>query len=103
MRPATPAIAMMLAAVAGGSACGQGATPPNGLPPDVAAYVGRRAGCNHWSGEDAYDKARGREIASAMKRLKCVRIESDAKRLRHRYARSPRVLRAIDEARDRDG
>ena len=34
------------------------------LPADVVAYLDRRMGCNHWSGEDAYDAARGRQIAA---------------------------------------
>ncbi|MBB2964349.1 hypothetical protein [Methylobacterium sp. R2-1] len=72
------------------------------LPADVVAYLDRRMGCNHWSGEDAYDAARGRQIA-ALRTLRCEAVEADEKRLRRRYGCNPAVLKALDAAEHADG
>jgi hypothetical protein len=42
-----------------------------GQPADVAAVLGRLVGCVHFAGEEGYDAERRREIATAMKKLKC--------------------------------
>ncbi len=68
------------------------------LPAEVVAYLDRRMGCTHWSGEDAYDAARGRQIAAAVKTLRCDAIGADVKRLRQRYGRDPAVRKALDAA-----
>lgn len=68
------------------------------LPADAQAYVTRRRGCNHWGGEDAYDEARGREIAAAAKALRCDAVDADEARLRRRYGKDPAVLKAFDRA-----
>src|SRR5512146_171059 len=70
------------------------------LPPDARAVVERRIGCNHWSGEDAYDAARARQIRAAVRRLHCGRLERDEARLRRRYRSSPKVLKALADSRD---
>ncbi|GJE73275.1 hypothetical protein [Methylorubrum podarium] len=78
------------------------ATKPAGagpkLPADAAAYVARRKGCHHWGGEEAYDAARGRDIAAALTSLRCDAIDADEARLRRRYGKDPAILRAFDEA-----
>lgn len=71
------------------------------LPADAAAYVARRKGCNHWGGEEAYDAARGRDIAAALTSLRCDAIDADEARLRRRYGKNPAILEAFDTA-DRD-
>jgi hypothetical protein len=68
------------------------------LPADAQAYVTRRRDCNHWGGEDTYDEARGREIAAAVKALRCDAIDADEARLRRRYGKDPAVLKAFDRA-----
>ncbi|AWI89831.1 hypothetical protein C0214_17135 [Methylobacterium sp. DM1] len=68
------------------------------LPAAVVAYLDRRRECSHWSGEEAYDAARGRQIAAAVKRLRCDDIEADETRLRQLYGRDPAVRRALDAA-----
>jgi len=73
------------------------------LPAEVVAYLDRRIGCTHWSGEEAYDAARGRQIAAAVKTLRCNAIEADAKRLRQRYGRDPAVRKALDAAAHAEG
>lgn len=74
-----------------------------GPPADVAAHLRRRSDCNHWSGEDAYDAARDREIAAALGKLNCKAIDADAVRLRRRYRRDPGVLKQLDRGRETDG
>lgn len=73
------------------------------LPAEVVAYLDRRMGCTHWSGEDAYDAARGRQIAAAVKTLRCDAIDAAAKRLRQRYGRDPAVRKALDAAAHAEG
>jgi hypothetical protein len=72
------------------------------LPAEVVTYLDRHMGCNHWSGEEAYDAARGRQIA-AVKTLRCDAIEADEKRLRQRYGRDPAVRKALDAAAHAEG
>jgi hypothetical protein len=71
------------------------ASAPTDLPRDIQAFLDRRAGCDHWAGEEPYDAARRREIESALTDLKCARIERDEAKLRTRYARDTRLLDAI--------
>ena len=72
------------------------------LPADAQALVTRRAACEHWGGEDAYDAARSRQIVAAVKRLRCEAIEADEARLRRRYRDDPTTLRALDPASEGD-
>ena len=90
-------IALFLAAAMAGPADGHAY---DGLPGDVRAFVERRIECNHWAGEDAYDTQRGRQIAAAVERLRCDRIDRDEARLRRRHADSAKVRRALERARD---
>ena len=76
-----------------------GAQGPD-LPRDVRAFIARRQECDHWTGEEPYDKARAREIDSAIRDLRCARIDRDERRLMDRYPKSPAVLRALRIARD---
>lgn len=70
------------------------------LPHDVRVLIDRRFGCNHWAGEEPYDRDRAREIARAVRVLRCDSVEREEKRLERRYARSPAVLKALAETRD---
>jgi len=80
---------------------GSAAAAPR-LPAEVRQAIARREACNHWAGEEPYDRARAREIAANVRRLGCVRLEKDEARLRRRYARRPGVLRALRAAQDRE-
>ena len=64
-------------------------------PRDVRQFIDRRMECQHWTGEEPYDKARRREIDRAIARLRCDRIDHDEKRLLKRHARSLQTLRLI--------
>ena len=69
-----------------------------GLPKDAAAVVTRRVICDHWAGEEPYDKARAREIARAMRQNKCDSLERDEAEVRKRYANDPKVVKALEDA-----
>jgi hypothetical protein len=66
-------------------------------PAEIVKFLDRRAGCDHWTGEEPYDAARRREIEAAIADLKCARIERDEAALRKRYAADPALLHLIAE------
>ena len=69
-------------------------------PKDVRTLVDRITGCDHWAGEEPYDADRRRQIESALRDLKCNRIDRDAAKLRLRYWGNSEVVNLIDEARN---
>lgn len=70
------------------------------LPADVRVLIDRRADCNHWAGEEPYDRARKREIDKAIRDLRCETVQREETRLRRRYAKLPQVLLALADTRD---
>jgi hypothetical protein len=70
------------------------------LPRDVRVFIDRRMGCNHFAGEEPYNEERARQLEAAARELRCRRLESDETRLRRRYVRMPRVLKALTDTRD---
>lgn len=68
---------------------------------DIADYAARRAGCNHWGGEEGTDAARRAEINRAMAALKCGQIDQDEAALLQRYGGQPQQLQQIRAAHDR--
>lgn len=71
-----------------------------GQPGDVKKLIDRLAGCTHWSGEEPYDAERKTEISLAMKDLRCGRLERDEAAALKRYAKRPRVLRVLQQAKE---
>jgi hypothetical protein len=65
------------------------------LPLDVRVHIDRERNCNHWAGEEGYDRARAQEIDRAVRALKCETLDAEDARLRHRYAAAPVVLKAL--------
>jgi hypothetical protein len=93
------------------------AAEESALPKDVQDYIQSRASCNHLGGEDYSDPSRARMMAKELKecgyeylipRSDRVAVSSSSvdtidmqeKRLRKKYRRQPKVLRAMEEARD---
>jgi hypothetical protein len=74
-----------------------------GQPADVAAVVDRLVGCVHFAGEEGYDAERKREIATAMKKLKCDRLDKDETEIRKRYSNRPDVLKVLKQAKEWGG
>jgi hypothetical protein len=82
--------------------CGLGtaALAADHLPRDVQAYVDRRAGCNYWPSEPAYDKVRKAEIERNVRNLRCSTLNHEEVVLQVRYRDKPDILTAIAEAHD---
>lgn len=72
------------------------------VPIAVRDFLERRAGCNHWGGEEGYDAERAAQIAAAARKLRCRQIEADEKRIKRRYAKSRRVRWLLATTRDWD-
>ena len=70
------------------------------LPPDVKAYADRRAGCNYWPSEPAYDKTRKAEIQRHVRELRCETLNREEAKLNARYQGQPALLEAIANAHD---
>lgn len=66
-----------------------------GLPNDVGALLQRTDECNHWSGEEPYDKERAKEIAAAMKKINCASIDADTKKIIEKYKADPKIVEKI--------
>lgn len=72
------------------------------VPHVVRDFLERRAGCNHWAGEEPYDAERAAYIAKAVRDLRCRRIEADEHQIKRRYAKSRRVRWLLAATRDWD-
>jgi hypothetical protein len=64
------------------------------LPADVRAFRADRDSCDHWRGEDGYDKARAAEIARAV-RESCTGTDARLTRLRAKYRGNAAVVAAL--------
>lgn len=96
---------LLIAAAAMASATPQEARVRRELhaaPHPVRAFLIRRAGCNHWGGEEGYDAERAAQIAEAARKLRCSRIEADERRIKRRYAKSRRERWLLATTRDWD-
>jgi hypothetical protein len=83
-----------------------------GLPTDVRAFIERRANCNHWLGEQAYqaerialgeedyDAERTAQIMSALGKFHCMDAARDEAALKQRYAANPSALNALESSKD---
>ena len=71
-----------------------------GQPRDVASYISRVFGCNHWAGEEPYDQKRAQDIKQALINLRCAQLSKDETRLKQKYRNRPKVLQAIQGAKN---
>ena len=71
-----------------------------GMPEDVAAFISRVVECNHWGGEEPYDKERREFIKNAVGKLRCSELENDEKYLNAKYRDKQRVLNAIKTSKE---
>ncbi len=69
-----------------------------GVPKSVQQFNKRQIECNHWGGEEPYDKARSLEITAAVKKLKCDALENDEKKLLKKYKSKPNIIDSIYKA-----
>ena len=72
-------------------------------PRKVAKFIERRAGCNHFLGEEPYDAERAAELNRTIRELRCDRVESDERRLERSYRGRPDILRLLKETEDLPG
>lgn len=72
-----------------------------GQPQEVGDFISRAFNCSHFLGEEPYSVERKRQIFEALKKSKCDRLSSDESRLREKYRKKPKVIRALDAANER--
>lgn len=67
-------------------------------PHDVATFIERRTGCNHFNGEvgSSYPE-RERMVQDERKRLRCDQIEVDEQALRKKHRGKPAVVRLLKQ------
>ena len=68
-----------------------GALPANSLPADVAAFIWRRDGCDHFRSEEAYDAERKKDLAFQMRKL-CTGTDGMLYDLKLKYAAQRPIL-----------
>lgn len=66
------------------------------LPPDVARYVEKRDGCDHFRGEDPYDEERRRFLLKRTTEL-CVGTDKRLAALKKKYRNDAAVMKKLDE------
>lgn len=69
-----------------------------GMPKSIQQFNKRQIECNHWAGEEPYDKARAKEIATAFEKLKCDTLEKDEIKLIRKYKSRPSIIESINKA-----
>ena len=70
-------------------------------PRDVAAFIDRRAGCNHFGGETGSgDPEREQQVLEAVTELRCDEIEADERSLQRAYREQSEVLDLLEQTRD---
>jgi len=70
-------------------------------PQEVATFIERRTGCNHWNGETGGGfREREEQVQSERRKLRCDYIVSDTQRLRRKYRRRADVLKLIADTAD---
>jgi len=77
--------------------CGEAQQSLADLPPDVAAFVARRAACSEWS-RKVFEPDRVPDldnITSMMRSLKCYDLANDERSLRERYSGDPATAAAL--------
>ena len=91
---------LMLIGTLAGAADDPLAPLKKGQPEGVARLIERLVGCNHWAGEEPYDAERKKEIAAAMKALRCDAVDKDEATALKRYAGNPAALKSLRKARE---
>ncbi len=69
-------------------------------PAAVREFIARRAMCNHWLGEEPYDRERRGEIERAVRTLGCATADGEEIFLRRHFADRSEILALLDETRD---
>ena len=72
----------------------------NGQPEDVVEFIERTVECNHWAGEEPYDRERAEQITKAIKNARCDGLVSEEQALKLKYKKDRNILDAIKKAKD---
>ncbi len=91
---------MLLVAAAGFVGADALTSRVEAAPRDVREFVMRRAGCNHFLGEDPYGDERRRQLAEALRDLRCDRLEADGRAIQKRYRHKADVVELLDATKD---
>ena len=67
----------------------------NGQPEEVAEFVERTVVCDHWAGEESYDKERAQQIRKAIKNARCGSLAYEEQVLKLKYKQNYTTLDAI--------
>jgi len=68
----------------------------NGIAPDVARFIERRDGCDHFRGEEGYDAARRRELAAQIRKL-CSGTDGELAKLKRKHAKNRDLMARLDQ------
>ena len=71
-----------------------------GMPKDVASFIPRVVECNHFGGEEAYNKERAEFLSRAVESAGCGSLGEKETQLREKYKDYPKVLEVITKAKD---
>ena len=71
------------------------ATSPT-FPSDVSAFLDRRESCDHWRGEEGYDKERQADIDWSICQS-CPGTDRELAGLKKKYQSNPKILKALAE------
>ena len=70
-------------------------------PQDVATFIERRTGCNHWDGEvNGTGDGRDKMVQNERKKLRCDEMDRDERMLRKEHRKSPAVLKLLDDTKE---
>lgn len=66
-------------------------------PKDVSEFKDRKKLCEHFAGEEPYDKARAAEIYTKMTELRCGDLDKDIQKLKKKYGEHSKHLKGLIE------
>jgi hypothetical protein len=69
------------------------------LPEDVAKFIEKREGCDHFRGEEAYDEERGRFIDDNIARL-CTGTDAELAALKAKYVARANIMKRLNAFED---
>lgn len=66
------------------------------LPADVARFIEKRDGCDHFRGEEPYDEERRKFLLDNIATL-CTGTDNQLAQLKKKYAGRPEVIRKLND------
>ena len=73
-----------------------GAQAQDKLPSDVARFIERRDGCDHFRGEDPYDEERRKFLNRKLTEL-CPGTDKSLARLKDKYRKNKTIMAVLDK------